>query len=124
MFWSGATPGFGGGGGGGMPLSAPARPMLVDGSMRRCLNATLHHCRVFKDQYYDMIWNIGLFLAMIVGVGLFLFLSYRGKPTADELAAKEHEKKQYLLEKIKMFQEMRRQFQQQLITNLPQWEAL
>ena len=47
---------------------------------------------------------------------------YKGKPTTEEINQKDTEKKQYVLSKIRNFQDARKRSQQQLITSLPHWE--
>ena len=47
---------------------------------------------------------------------------YKGKPSPEEVAQKDREKKQYIISKIRNFQDVRKRSQQQLITGLPHWD--
>jgi hypothetical protein len=51
-----------------------------------------------------------------------LYYKYKGRLTPEEKEQKEIEKQQYILKKIKTFQEDKLRMQQQLITGLPLWE--
>lgn len=60
-----------------------------------------------------------LFLTIL---GILLLYKYKGKLTPEEIEQKETIKKQYILSKIKNFQDAKIRAQQELITGLPHWE--
>ena len=68
------------------------------------------------------MFNIGITFAFFIIFGLLLLYKYKGKLTPDEISKKETEKKQYILSKIKNYQETKLRAQQQLITGLPHWD--
>ena len=57
-------------------------------------------------------------------VMIFLFIACYsdGKLSEEEVEQKEREKKQYILSKIKNFQDAKRIAHQELITSLPNWD--
>ena len=55
--------------------------------------------------------------------GIILVIKYRGKPTQQEKREKSKKTKEYILSKIKIMQDVKRQNSQDLITNLPKWES-
>jgi hypothetical protein len=55
-------------------------------------------------------------------LGFILVYKYKGKLTPVELAQKNKEKQQYILERIKTFQIAKQRAHQELITGLPHWE--
>ena len=59
---------------------------------------------------------------MVVIVGIVLAYRYKGKPSPEEVAQKDREKKQYIISKIRNYQDDRKRAQQQLITGLPHWD--
>ena len=63
------------------------------------------------------------FLFLIVFFGIILIIKYRGKITKQEKQEKNRKQKEYILSKIKIMQDVKRQNSQDLITNLPKWET-
>jgi hypothetical protein len=55
-------------------------------------------------------------------LGAILLYKYKGRLTEEDKAKKNKEKQQYILSKIKTFQESKRRAQQELITGLPNWD--
>jgi hypothetical protein len=78
---------------------------------------------VFKEKHNNMIFNIGLLIGFLIILGILLLYKYKGKLTMEEIQQKELEKKQYILSKIRNFQDAKRRAQQELITGLPHWES-
>lgn len=69
------------------------------------------------------IFNIGLFFGFLLILGLILIYKYKGKLTPSEIQQKNKEKQEYILSKIKIFQNAKRIAHQELITGLPAWES-
>jgi hypothetical protein len=97
------------------------KPTLIEPGVKYFLNETLKQCHVFKNNYHNYLLNIGLFIAFLVILGLVLLYKYKGKLTPAEKIMKENEKKQYILSKIKNYQDAKLRAQQELITGLPHW---
>ena len=51
-----------------------------------------------------------------------MLYKYKGKLTPEELEEKDRQKKQYILSKIRNYQQAKLREQQDLITGLPNWE--
>jgi hypothetical protein len=98
------------------------RPKLIEPGVKYFLNETLKQCHSFKENYNNLIINIGLLLCFIIILGIILLIKYKGKLTPEEIKQKELEKKKYILSKIKNYQDARKREEQQLITGLPHWE--
>jgi hypothetical protein len=101
---------------------ASPKPTLTEPGVRYFLNQTLKQCHIIKNNFHNTVFNIGLFIAFLIVLGLILLYKYKGKLTPVELERKTKEKQQYVLSKIKIFQEAKRKAHQELITGLPQWE--
>jgi hypothetical protein len=99
-----------------------SKPNLTEPGVKYFLNQTLKQCHVIKNNFHNTIFNIGLFIAFLIVLGLILLYKYKGKLTPVEINKKNQEKQQYVLSKIKNFQEAKRKAHQELITGLPQWE--
>lgn len=97
-------------------------PSLVENGMKYFLNETLKNCHTFKKEYYNLLFNISIFIALLAALTCFLIFKYKGKPTPMERQQKDREKQQYILSKIKIFKENRERMHQSLITGLPSWE--
>ncbi len=100
-----------------------SQPNLVDQDTKFFLKQTLKNCHTIKNNYYSYIYNIMAFLFIIVFFGIVLIIKYRGKLTKDEKQEKSRKQKEYILSKIKIMQDVKRQNSQDLITNLPKWET-
>lgn len=95
------------------------RPMLTEPGVKYFINETLKQCHHFKEQHQNMLYNIGLLVMFLVLLGILLLYKYKGKLTPEEMEEKERIKKQYILSKIKNYQDAKVRAQQELITGLP-----
>jgi hypothetical protein len=95
------------------------KPMLTEPGVKYFINETLKQCHQFKEKHQNMLFNIGLLIAFFIILGMLLLYKYRGKLTPEEMEEREMQKKQYILSKIKHFQQEKLRAQQQLITGLP-----
>ena len=98
------------------------KPTLIEQGVRYFFNEALKKCHVFKENYNNLIINIGLLIFFIIILGIILLIKYKGKLTSEELKQKELDKKKYILSKIKTYQDAKKREEQELITGLPQWE--
>jgi len=99
-----------------------SRPMLTEPGVKYFINETLKQCHRFREQYQNMMFNIGLLFLFIIILGILLVYKYKGKLTPEEIEQNESLKKQYILSKIKNYQDTKIRAQQELITGLPHWE--
>tara|TARA_Y100000992_G_C21159719_1_gene440419 strand:- start:506 stop:844 length:339 start_codon:yes stop_codon:yes gene_type:complete len=100
-----------------------SEPNLVNTDTKFFIGQTLKKCHLVKEQYYNYIYNIGAFIFLLVLFGTILIIKYRGKPSKQEKNEKDKKAKEYILSKIKIMQDVKRQNSQDLITNLPKWES-
>jgi hypothetical protein len=101
-----------------------SKPVLTEPGVKYFLNQTLKQCHIVKDKFYNSVFNIGLLFAFLIVLGLILLYKYKGRLTPAEIEQKNKEKQQYILSKIKTFQETKRRAHQELITGLPNWDNL
>jgi hypothetical protein len=99
------------------------KPSLTEPGVKYFLYQTLKQCHIVRDNFHNMVFNIGLFIAFLLVLGLILLYKYKGKLTPIEIERKNKEKQQYVLSKVKNFQQAKRIAQQELITGLPAWES-
>jgi hypothetical protein len=98
------------------------KPTLVEPGTKYFLKETLKQCRDFKNKYNNTLFNISIGVAFFILIAIILFIKYKGKPTPAEKERKNKEKQQYILSKIKNYQDAKRAAQQELITGLPDWD--
>ena len=99
------------------------KPILTEPGVKYFLNETLKQCREFKNNYNNHIFNISLLVIFLIILGSLLLIKYKGKLTPAEKYNKDKEKQQYILSKIKNYQDAKQIARQELITGLPQWES-
>ena len=97
------------------------KPILTEPGVKYFLTKSLQECHAFKEKYYNTALNIGLFLLFVFILGTLLLFKYKGKLTPSEKLQKDREKQQYILSKIKNYQDSKRRAHQELITGLPEW---
>jgi len=99
------------------------KPLLTEPGVKYFLHQTLKQCHITRDNFYNYAFNLSLFIAFLLILGLILFFKYKGKLTPVEINKKNKEKQQYILSKIQNFQLAKRKAHQELITGLPSWES-
>ena len=98
-------------------------PILIETGTKYFMKETLKNCRELKKNYYNRIINIiltMLFFCMIMG---FLYYKKKTKLTPEEKEKLSLEKENFFLNKIKQFRENNKKENNNLITNLPQFES-
>jgi len=99
------------------------KPILIEPGVKSFLNETLRQCRVFKNAYHNLLFNISIGVTFLVILAIILFFKYKGKLTPAEKEMRNRQKQQYILSKIQNFQEAKQRAHQELITGLPHWET-
>lgn len=102
-----------------MDMDFIEKPSLTEPGVKYFINTTLKNCRDFKNKYYNILLNAGLIGLFILLVCFVLLVKYKGKLTPHEKELKNREKQQYILSKIKNYQNAKLHAHQQLITGLP-----
>jgi len=98
------------------------KPSLTEPGVKYFLNETLKKCHTVREVYHNNIFNIGLLLLFIIILGMLLIYKYKGQLSVEELEQKNTEKQQYILSKIRNYQDAKLHEQQTLITGLPHWK--
>lgn len=100
-----------------------SKPALTEPGVKYFLHQTLKQCHAVRDNFHNTVFNIGLFIAFLLILGLVLLYKYKGKLTPAEIARKNKEKQEYILSKVQKFQQAKRIAHQEIITGLPEWES-
>lgn len=93
-------------------------PRLVESNVRAYLYGTLHKAHEYKSTIYSWTFNIGVFLALVVVIGMVLYICRKRELPPWEKEAKILQEQNYILSKIKEYQ-MDQKRQSSLITDLP-----
>ncbi len=99
-----------------------SKPMLTEPGVKYFINETLKQCHHIKEKYHNAIFNIIFLVVFLLITALLLLYKYKGKLTPEEIRERELQKKQYILSKIRNYQDAKIKAQQELITGLPHWE--
>jgi len=95
---------------------------LVEPGVKYFLKESLKQCNEIKKQYYNLYFNIGAFLFIVILVGSILWFKYKGKMTPVEKAMKMRKDKMYILEKLKSIPNP--MLEKNMITDLPKWQDI
>ena len=91
-------------------------PSLIEPGVKYFLNETLKQCHTYRLKYNNIILNISLAIFFFLLLGIILLFKYKGKLTPLEKEMKNREKREYVLTKIKNYEQSKRREQQELIT--------
>jgi hypothetical protein len=105
-----------------MDYEQVSKPVLIEPGVKYFLGQTLKQCKEFKNKHNNLLFNIFLFLLFCLILASILLYKYKGKVSPAEKEVQDREKKQYILTRIKNFQDAKRLASQELITGLPTWE--
>jgi hypothetical protein len=98
------------------------KPLLTEPGVKYFLNHALKQSHIIREKFHNTIFNIGMLIFFLLILGFILVYKYKGRLTPVEMAQKNKEKQQYILERIKNFQIAKQRAHQELITGLPHWE--
>ena len=99
------------------------KPKLIEVGVKSFLGNSLKQCNIYKQKYYNIVLNISILLFFFLVIASLLFFRYKGKISESEKKQKQIEKEQYIMSKIKNYQNDKLLAQQKLITGLPHWET-
>ena len=94
-------------------------PRLIDTSFKNYMFYNLQKCHEYKTNMYTYVFNIVVFLLFIFGFGIVLYFCYKGKKSPKEMQEKMLREQEYVLSKIRYYQNGRIAESAGLITDLP-----
>ena len=53
-----------------------SKPVLTEPGVKYFLNQSLKQCHIIRDNFHNMIFNIGLFIAFLLILGLILMYKF------------------------------------------------
>ena len=100
-----------------------ASPSLTEPGVKYFLRETLKQCHDKRSDYYNILWNCGFFLLLLVLAGIILSYRKRHKLTPEEKKEKQEKDHALVMSKIKALREERKKINNEIITNLPKFES-
>jgi hypothetical protein len=96
-------------------------PSLVEPGVKYFINCTLKQCREVKDKYINLLFNVGVFVVLVVAIFGVLAYRYRGRQTPAEVEIKNRKKQEYIIQKLQQISDIKRKASEVMITDLPNW---
>jgi len=93
-------------------------PNLIDHNVLYHIQNTLQSCHQNRVQFYSYALNIIVLIAFVIIVFLALYYSYRKKPTLREQQTKMLHDQQYVMSKIRSYQQQQKNILTSPIGNL------
>lgn len=94
-------------------------PQLIDNTAKYYLFSTLQKCHITKTHMYNMTLNIIVFVVFVIVVAGVLYYCSKKKLTPEELQQKIVRDQQYVLSKIRYYQQENMSKKTTDITKLP-----
>lgn len=94
-------------------------PKLVDTSFKNYMSITLQKCHNTKVTLYNNLLNICVFTTFIVITGIILLYCYKKKMTPEEEQQRILREQEYILQKIRFYQNDKKNIPVSDITDLP-----
>ena len=91
-------------------------PRLIEPNVQNYLYNTLQQCHDKKELFYTWVFNIVVFVIIVLVVGSVLYYCRKRKLTPYEQSEKDYRDQEYVLSKIRQYQTVKKQAP---ITNLP-----
>jgi hypothetical protein len=87
-----------------MQAQAPA-PHLIENHVKYHLYSTLQKCHQTRQKYHMVFLNVTVAVVFFGVVGTVLYYRHRAKPTDEEVAARMVRDQEYIVSKIRYYQE-------------------
>lgn len=96
-------------------------PSLVEPGVKYFIGATLKQCREVKDKYINLLFNVSVFVVLVLIIFGVLAYRYKGKQTAVEIEIKNRKKQEYIIQKLQKISDIKKKASEIMITDLPNW---
>lgn len=96
---------------------------LVEPGVSYFYNKTLQKCHDIKETHYNIYYNTLMLFGFIIIIGSLLYIRYKGKLSPIEQKMKQTKKHEYIMSKVRNYQETKRQTTDtNMITRLPEFD--
>jgi hypothetical protein len=101
------------------------KPKLVDNGVKYFFKEVLKGCHNYKQNNYNMFFNISMFLLFILVLASILYMRYKGNKSTIQYYEKSMKDKDYIMSKLIYYNRQNIDNQQKIknnmITNLPDY---
>jgi hypothetical protein len=98
------------------------RPRLIEPGVKYFLSSSLEQCHILKNKYNNFLYNLGLFIAFTLIVGLTLYFKYKHKNDLKLQEEKKLQQQHYIMNKLRFMQDYRKNQVNHLGTDLSSWQ--
>jgi len=95
---------------------------LIEPGVRYFYKKTLEGCHNVKERYYYGIYNLGLLATFIIMLGSILYFKRKTRPTLEDLEIKKHMNYEYIISKMRNYQDVRARQVPNIILDEPVWK--
>ena len=99
------------------------KPKLIEPGVKYFFKGILKECNNYKQNNYNLIYNISLFILFFSILGIILFYRYKGNINSEQRYVKNLKDKQYIMSKLVYYNraniENNQRIKNNMITNLP-----
>jgi esterase/lipase len=95
---------------------------LIEPGVHYFYKKTLQGCHHVKEKYYNGLYNLGLFIGFILIVGIILFFKKKTKPTLEDREKQKRIQYEYIISKLRNYQDIRGHQQPSLNADQPIWD--
>jgi len=97
-------------------------PRLIEPTVKRYLNETLKKIHEINIRNYNILFNLYLFIGIVVIVGIILYYMYKLKENRVDKEEEKEKKKEEILDMIYYYQQEAKKKENNIFTGLPIWK--
>lgn len=98
------------------------RPRLIEPGVKYFLSSSLEQCNIFKSKYYNFLYNLGMFIALSLVVGITLYVKYTNKNNIKLQEEKKRQEREYIMNKLRFMQDYRKNQMDRPMGDLSTWQ--
>lgn len=95
---------------------------LIEPGVHYFYKKTLQGCHHVKEKYYNGLYNLGLLVIFIFVIAIILYFKRKNKPSLEDLEKKKRVQYEYIISKLRNYQDIRARQQPSLNADQPIWE--
>lgn len=92
---------------------------LIEPNAKMFLFKTLQKCHEVKERYFTIWFNLIIFLTFTITISIILYFRYKGSPSNYEKRLKMIKDQQYIMSKIKFYQDEKQRSSYSNLADLP-----
>lgn len=96
---------------------------LIEPGVHYFYKKTLQGCHHVKENYYNGLYNLGLLVVFVIIAGIILYFKRKSKPTLEDREKQKRMQYEYIVSKLRNFQDVRARQQPSLNADQPIWDS-